>query len=82
MAWWAWLLVAWVLVGVAVALVLARAIRLADRRDRHADRPIEGRSGDGVSHTPPTEGGPVHLSWRRRPIPRQERREPPARDVG
>jgi hypothetical protein len=37
-AWWGWLLVAWVLLAAVAAVVLGRLIRTAERRDRSEDR--------------------------------------------
>jgi hypothetical protein len=37
--WWAWLLLAWVVLAAGGAVVLGKAIRMADRRDLGVDRP-------------------------------------------
>ncbi len=46
MPWWGWVLVTWPVVAGGVAVVLGRAIRVAERRDRGADRPGEEPPGD------------------------------------
>lgn len=41
MAWWGWLLMAWVMVACAAGVLLGLALRLAEKRDqrRRADEP-------------------------------------------
>ncbi|SFP13298.1 hypothetical protein SAMN05660464_2161 [Geodermatophilus dictyosporus] len=47
MPWWGWVLVTWPVVAVGVAVVVGRAIRVAERRDLGADRPDEVPPSDG-----------------------------------
>jgi hypothetical protein len=65
-AWWAWLLLVWAVLAVLGALVLGRAIRMADRRDLGQDRPAEAGTDEIV---------PRHSTVRRPPggVPRQRR---------
>ncbi|SDC38071.1 hypothetical protein SAMN05660690_1191 [Geodermatophilus telluris] len=57
MPWWGWVLVAWPVVALVVAVVLGRLIRMADRRDLKGDRPDEDPpseegTGGGGQRTP------------------------------
>ena len=45
MPWWAWVLVAWVVLAVVAALVLGAAIRTADRHESADDEPGEEVDG-------------------------------------
>ncbi|HEX2073736.1 MAG TPA: hypothetical protein VHF92_08125 [Geodermatophilus sp.] len=42
MSWWGWVLVVWVVLALAGAVVLGRSIRTAERRDRgqHGDEDL------------------------------------------
>lgn len=68
MAWWAWLLLVWAVLAVASAVVLGRAIRMADRRELGQHQPgEEAGSGEAVPRHSPVSGG-------LRDMPRQGRR--------
>jgi hypothetical protein len=66
-AWWAWLLLVWAVVAVVGAVVLGRAIRMADRRERGEARQGPAGSDEAVPGRPT-------LSRPLRGIPRQQRR--------
>jgi hypothetical protein len=66
-AWWAWLLLVWAVLAVVGAVVLGRAIRMADRRDLGQDRPGEARSASPIARTMSPVLGTL------RGIPRQQR---------
>ena len=50
MPWWGWVLVAWPVVAIVVAVLIGRAIRAAERRDLGADRPDETPPSDARRH--------------------------------
>ena len=70
MAWWGWLLLAWLAVAVVLAVVLGRAIRTAERHELGTDRPDERPPGPGraddrpwevlLAHDFPVRDSPVH----------------------